>query len=149
MHYDVTANSPNEISFDSAHVDFDESSVDSATLDFVSPHHGSHHQESAKPAEGSEAAPDTLQQDLHDSIDSAPKNQTLNLRHDDSDMLIIEDEVNIKLEGLDVDVRRKLSNALKFEVPYAKHMPQYKLGRWDGKVAFFDHIRLNHLNVLD
>jgi hypothetical protein len=51
--------------------------------------------------------------------------------------LIIEDEVNIKLEGLDVDIRRKLANALKFEVPYAKHMPQYKLGRWDGKVAFF------------
>ena len=34
--------------------------------------------------------------------------------------LIIEDEVNIKLEGLEVDVRRKLANALKFEVPYAK-----------------------------
>ena len=51
--------------------------------------------------------------------------------------LIIEDEVNIKIEGLEVDVRRKLSNALKFEVPYARYMPQYKLGRWDGKVAFF------------
>ena len=51
--------------------------------------------------------------------------------------LIIEDEVNIKLEGLEVDVRRKLANALKFEVPYARYMPQYKLGRWDGKVAFF------------
>ena len=51
--------------------------------------------------------------------------------------LIIQDEVNIKLEGLDVDMRRKLSQALKFEVPYAKYMPQYKLGRWDGKVAFF------------
>ena len=50
--------------------------------------------------------------------------------------LIIEDEVNIKLEGLEVDIRRKLANALKFEVPYARHMPQYKLGRWDGKVAF-------------
>ena len=51
--------------------------------------------------------------------------------------LIIEDEVNIKLEGLEVDIRRKLANALKFEVPYARYMPQYKLGRWDGKVAFF------------
>ena len=51
--------------------------------------------------------------------------------------LIIEDEVNIKLEGVAVDVRRKLANALKFEVPYARYMPQYKLGRWDGKVAFF------------
>ena len=33
--------------------------------------------------------------------------------------LIIEDEVNIKFEGLSVDVRRQMSNALKFEVPYA------------------------------
>jgi superfamily II DNA or RNA helicase len=65
--------------------------------------------------------------------------------------LIIEDEVNIKLEGLDVDVRRKLSNALKFEVPYARYMPQYKLGRWDGKVAFFGiggTGYVNHLNVV-
>jgi len=63
--------------------------------------------------------------------------------------LIIEDEVNIKLEGLDVDVRRKLSNALKFEVPYARYMPQYKLGRWDGKVAFFGIGGSGYVNHLD
>jgi superfamily II DNA or RNA helicase len=63
--------------------------------------------------------------------------------------LIIEDEVNIKLEGLEVDVRRKLANALKFEVPYAKHMPQYKLGRWDGKVAFFGIGGSGYVNHLD
>jgi superfamily II DNA or RNA helicase len=63
--------------------------------------------------------------------------------------LIIEDEVNIKLEGLDVDVRRKIANALKFEVPYAKHMPQYKLGRWDGKVAFFGIGGSGYVNHLD
>jgi superfamily II DNA or RNA helicase len=63
--------------------------------------------------------------------------------------LIIEDEVNIKLEGLDVDVRRKLSSALKFEVPYAKYMPQYKLGRWDGKVAFFGIGGTGYVNHLD
>lgn len=65
--------------------------------------------------------------------------------------LIIQDEVNIKFEGLDIDTRRKISNALKFEVPYAKHMPQFKLGRWDGKVAFFGtggSGYLNHLNVV-
>ena len=65
--------------------------------------------------------------------------------------LIIEDEVNIKLEGLDVDIRRKLSNALKFEVPYARYMPQYKLGRWDGKVAFFGlggTGYVNHLGIV-
>src|SRR6056300_1765061 len=63
--------------------------------------------------------------------------------------LIIEDEVNIKLEGLDVDVRRRLSNALKFEVPYARYMPQYKLGRWDGKVAFFGIGGTGYVNHLD
>ena len=63
--------------------------------------------------------------------------------------LIIEDEVNIKLEGLEVDVRRKLSNALKFEVPYARYMPQYKLGRWDGKVAFFGIGGTGYVNHLD
>jgi superfamily II DNA or RNA helicase len=63
--------------------------------------------------------------------------------------LIIEDEVNIKLEGLEVDVRRTLANALKFEVPYAKYMPQYKLGRWDGKVAFFGIGGTGYVNHLD
>ena len=63
--------------------------------------------------------------------------------------LIIQDEVNIKLEGLEVDVRRKLSNALKFEVPYARYMPQYKLGRWDGKVAFFGLGGTGYVNHLD
>ena len=63
--------------------------------------------------------------------------------------LIIEDEVNIKIEGLSVDIRRKLANALKFEVPYAKHMPQYKLGRWDGKVAFFGIGGSGYVNHLD
>ncbi len=63
--------------------------------------------------------------------------------------LIIEDEVNIKFEGLAVDVRRKLANALKFEVPYARHMPQFKLGRWDGKVAFFGIGGTGYLNHLD
>ena len=63
--------------------------------------------------------------------------------------LIIEDEVNIKLEGLEVDVRRKLASALKFEVPYARYMPQYKLGRWDGKVAFFSIGGTGYVNHLD
>ena len=63
--------------------------------------------------------------------------------------LVIQDEVNIKLEGLEVDVRRKLSNSLKFEVPYARYMPQYKLGRWDGKVAFFGLGGSGYVNHLD
>jgi superfamily II DNA or RNA helicase len=65
--------------------------------------------------------------------------------------LIIRDEVNIKFEGLSVEVRRKISNALKFELPYARHMPQYKLGRWDGTTTFFGlggNGYLNHLDII-
>jgi len=63
--------------------------------------------------------------------------------------LIILDEVNIKLEGLPVDIRQKLASALKFEVPYARYMPQFKLGRWDGKVAFFGIGGTGYVNHLD
>lgn len=51
--------------------------------------------------------------------------------------LIIKDEVNIKIEGLSVEMRRKLANAFKYEVGYAKYHPAYKLGRWDGTIALF------------
>jgi superfamily II DNA or RNA helicase len=63
--------------------------------------------------------------------------------------IIIQDEVNIKLEGLPVEVRRKIASRVKFEVPYARYMPQYKLGRWDGKVAFFGIGGTGYVNHLD
>lgn len=63
--------------------------------------------------------------------------------------LVIQDEVNIKFVGLDVDVRRKLSNSMKFFMPYARHTPQYKLGRWDGTVGFFGLGGNGYLNHLD
>jgi superfamily II DNA or RNA helicase len=51
--------------------------------------------------------------------------------------LVIRDEVNIKIEGLSVEIRRKLSNTFKYEIPYARYHPAYKLGRWDGNVTLF------------
>jgi hypothetical protein len=51
--------------------------------------------------------------------------------------LIIKDEVNVKFENLDLYWRQKLHNKFKYEIPYARHLPAVKLGRWDGKVAFF------------
>lgn len=65
--------------------------------------------------------------------------------------LIIKDEVNIKVEGLSVETRRKIVNKLKFELPYARHMPAYKLGRWDGTKTFFGiggNGYLAHLDVI-
>jgi len=63
--------------------------------------------------------------------------------------LTVFDEVNIKLEGLPPDVRRKLANAMKFEVPYARHTPQYKLGRWDGTKGYFGLGGYGYLNHLE
>ena len=51
--------------------------------------------------------------------------------------LTIKDEVNIKFEGLSLETRRRLANKFKFEVPWARYQPAYRLGRWDGTVAFF------------
>ena len=38
---------------------------------------------------------------------------------------------------MDVATRRKIVNELKYDLPYARHMPAYKLGRWDGTKTFF------------
>lgn len=51
--------------------------------------------------------------------------------------IILKDEVNVKIEGLDLQTRRKCEQKLKFFLPYARHVPAYKLGRWDGTVGFF------------
>ena len=51
--------------------------------------------------------------------------------------IILKDEVNCKIENLQLTTRRKLEKKLKFILPYAFHSPAYKLGRWDGCVGFF------------
>ena len=63
--------------------------------------------------------------------------------------IIIKDEVNVKLDGLDPATRRKCSDKLKFFLPHAYHMPAYKLGRWDGTVRFCDVGGRTYLNLLD
>ena len=62
--------------------------------------------------------------------------------------IIVKDEVNIKIEGLDLDVRKKLSTVFKYRIPYAIHTPAYRLGRWDGCVAFFQLGGSTYLNLL-
>ena len=63
--------------------------------------------------------------------------------------LIIRDEVNIKFDGLDPPIRRKLEKELKFFLPYAYHVPSYKLGRWDGKIGFFGLGGSGYVNHID
>ena len=63
--------------------------------------------------------------------------------------LVIKDEVNIKIDGLAVETRRKIVNKLKFDLPYARHMPAYKLGRWDGTKTYFSIGGTGYLAHLD
>ena len=62
--------------------------------------------------------------------------------------LLIKDEVNVKIEGLDLHERKELSNRFKFEVPGARYMPAVRLGRWDGKVGFFQLGGSTYINLL-
>ena len=62
--------------------------------------------------------------------------------------LIIKDETNVKITGLDISLRKKLTNKFKFVLPYARHMPAFKLGRWDGTVAFFQLGGSTYINLL-
>ncbi len=62
--------------------------------------------------------------------------------------IIIRDEVNIKIEGLDLDTRRDLVKKFKYDVPYARYLPAVRLGRWDGKVAFFQMGGSTYTNLL-
>ena len=63
--------------------------------------------------------------------------------------LVIKDEVNVKFEDLDASTRRRCEQKLKYLLPYAYHVPAYRLGRWDGKVGFFTTAGATYLNLLD
>jgi superfamily II DNA or RNA helicase len=62
--------------------------------------------------------------------------------------LIIKDEVNVKIEGLDLHERKELSNMFKYEIPGARYLPAVRLGRWDGKIAFFQMGGSTYVNLL-
>ena len=62
--------------------------------------------------------------------------------------LIIEDEVNCKFDNLDASIRHKIVDKLKFFMPYAYHVPAYKLGRWDGMKHFASINGRTQLNLI-
>ena len=62
--------------------------------------------------------------------------------------LIIRDEVNVKIEGLELDARRTFTNRFKYDVPYARYLPAVRLGRWDGKVSYFQLGGSTFVNLL-
>jgi len=60
----------------------------------------------------------------------------------------INDEVNIKIEGLDLDARKALVKSFKYDIPYARYLPAVRLGRWDGKVSYFQLGGSTYINLL-
>jgi len=62
--------------------------------------------------------------------------------------LEIRDEVNVRLHGLDVNLRRLLTNKFKYEIPGARYLPAVRLGRWDGKVSYFSLAGSTYINLL-
>jgi len=62
--------------------------------------------------------------------------------------LIIRDEVNVKIEGLELATRKKLVDKFKYEIPGARYQPSVRLGRWDGKVAFAQLGGSTYINLL-
>ena len=62
--------------------------------------------------------------------------------------IVVTDEVNVKVNGLELDARRSLVNAFKYDVPYARYLPAVRLGRWDGKVSYFQLGGSTYVNLL-
>ena len=62
--------------------------------------------------------------------------------------LIIKDEVNVKIEGLELSDRTALVKKYKYEIPGARYQPSVRLGRWDGKVSFFQLSGSTYINLL-
>ena len=63
--------------------------------------------------------------------------------------IIIKDEVNVKIEGLEVGDRRTLMKMFEFEKPGARYLPAVRLGRWNGKISYFSLGGSTYLNLLD
>jgi len=62
--------------------------------------------------------------------------------------IIIKDEINVKIENLDLDTRKSLVKKFKYEDPTARYRPAYRLGRWDGSISFFGIGGTTYLSML-
>lgn len=63
--------------------------------------------------------------------------------------IILKNEVSCSIENLDLDTRKKLSQKYSYFVQGARYSPQYKLGRWDGKVNYFSIGGSTYNNLLE
>ncbi|MGA1048141.1 MAG: hypothetical protein ACO3UU_09025, partial [Minisyncoccia bacterium] len=62
--------------------------------------------------------------------------------------IVIRDEVNCKIEGLELDCRKALVRKFEHEVPGARYLPAVRLGRWNGKVSYCSLAGSTYINLL-
>jgi len=62
--------------------------------------------------------------------------------------IIVKDEVNVKLEGLELADRKTLMKMFEFEKPGARYLPSVRLGRWNGKISYFSLGGTTFINLL-
>ena len=62
--------------------------------------------------------------------------------------IIVKDEVNVKIEGLDLSERKALMKMFEYEIPGARYLPAVRLGRWNGKVSYFSLAGSTYINLL-
>ena len=62
--------------------------------------------------------------------------------------IIVKDEVNCKIEGLDLSERRALLKMFEYEIPGARYLPSVRLGRWNGKISYFSLAGSTYINLL-
>ena len=62
--------------------------------------------------------------------------------------IIVKDEVNVKIEGLDLSERKTLMKMFEYEIPGARYLPAVRLGRWNGKVSYFSLSGSTYINLL-
>lgn len=58
------------------------------------------------------------------------------------------DEANATIHGLSAATRRKLKKKFSYLMPHARHVPAYKLGRWDGMKEFFNFGGKTYVSLL-
>jgi superfamily II DNA or RNA helicase len=62
--------------------------------------------------------------------------------------IIVKDEVNVKIEGLELSERKALMKMFEYEIPGARYLPAVRLGRWNGKVSYFSLAGSTYINLL-
>ena len=62
--------------------------------------------------------------------------------------IVIKDEVNCKVEGLELDCRKALMRKFEHEVPGARYLPAVRLGRWNGKVSYCSLAGSTYINLI-